>query len=81
LIWRASSSIAAFGGFCAVYMLSIIGRVTFSAATHFGVAWAICQFGACARSVLSTGSPVMRASVWDLRLADTCPALRVQSAT
>src|SRR5262245_41534783 len=58
-----------------------MGRVRFSAATHFGVACAICQFGAWASKVLRTGSPVMRGSLCDLRLAETCPAFSVHSAT
>src|SRR5688572_21626602 len=62
-------------------MLSITGRVTFSAATHFGVAWPTCQLGAWASSVLRTGSAVIRGSVCALRLAETWPALSVHSAT
>src|SRR4029077_17797723 len=71
LICLARSSIAALAGFWPVYMLSIMGRVTFSAATHLGVDWPTCQFGACASSVRSTGSAVTRGSVWPLRLAET----------
>ena len=57
------------------------GRVRFSAATHFGRLWPACQAGAWARRVLRTGSPTIRGSWWDFRLAATWPALRVQSAT
>src|SRR5688572_6790445 len=64
-----------------MYTLSMIGRVMFSAATHLGVGWPACQFGACARSVFSTGSALMRGSAWALRAAETWPALSVQSAT
>jgi len=62
-------------------MLSITGRVMFSAATHFGVGWPTCQLGAWPSSVLSTGSPVTRGSLCALRLAETWPAFSVHSAT
>src|SRR6185503_17702986 len=50
-------------------------------ATHFGVACPTCQFGACASSVLRTGSPVIRGSLCALREAEICPAFSVHSAT
>src|SRR5262249_22725416 len=81
LTCRANSSIAIFGAFCPVYTLSITGRVTFSAATHFGVGCPACQVGAWASSVRRTGSVVMRGSECALRTADTWPALSVHSAT
>src|SRR5712692_12118764 len=62
-------------------MLSITGRVRFSAATHFGVGCPPCQFGAWASRVRRTGSPVMRGSECGLRRAETCPAFSVYSAT